>query len=110
MAFTEANVLDAVIRVASYHNLGLRLAIPDYKLAEIDQHPPADRRQLLVAALFCNAPKESQNWEVVNSAIKRVEVEEWAAQKQGSMTKSTSFESELSALSTGKREGGRGRE
>ena len=115
--FNEANVLEAIVKVSNYHNLGSRLGISANKLADIERSHIQDRRQLFVAALFRNAPKESLNWEAVNRAIREVETREWAATQQParqevetlewatqqpiSTAKSTSMESEHSLISAG---------
>lgn len=99
--FTEANVLDAVIKISNYHDLGSRLGVPPHKLADIEKCPVEDRRQLFVAALFRNIDCD---WDRLNGAIKEVEVQEWAArnlQRSISMTKSTSLESDISLMSSG---------
>ncbi len=102
MPFTESNVLDAITKIFNYNELGLILEIPSPKLSEIEQHSVPDRRQLFVSALFRSAPKENCNWKKVNSAIKRVQISQWASLKgSNSMTKSSSFESQLSSLATG---------
>lgn len=98
--FTESNVLDAITKISNYHDLGLILEIPPHKLSEIEQHPVQDRRQLFVSALFRCAPEQSCNWKKVNGAINQVSMSEWAAKKSGSMTKSSSYESQLSSISS----------
>lgn len=101
MPFTEANVLDAVIKISNYHELGSRLGVPPHKLADIEKSPVEDRRQLFVAALFRYT---DCGWDKLNGAIKEVETQEWAArdlQRSSSMTKSTSLESDISFMSSG---------
>ena len=95
-------MLDAITKISNYHELGLILEIPPNKLSEIEQHPVQDRRQLFVSALFQCTPEENCNWKKVNSAIKQVQISEWAASRRsGSMTKSSSFESQLSSITRG---------
>lgn len=99
--FTQANVLEAVVKVSKYYKeLGMRLEIPPHKLDQIYDKPATDRHQMFVAALFENAPMEKLSWKAVNSSIKELEVQEWAAQdRTDAMTKSSSFESQLSPIS-----------
>ena len=99
--FEPGNVLDAICGVTNYHELGLRLGIPDHQIAKIGQSPVQDRQQLFVAALFQSAPKENCNWEAVRSAMKHVRTQEWVVQKQSSVTKSVSMDSERSLISAG---------
>lgn len=102
LPFTEPNVLDAIAKISSYSEVGRILQIPPNKLAEIEDHPVADRRQVFVSRLFQCAPAENCNWKKVNSAINQVQISEWAALKgSSSMTKSSSFESLLSSISSG---------
>ena len=70
--FTEANLLHRIIQVSNHHSLGVKLGITLHKLAEIEQHPVEDRKQLLVSAFFRTVPNAHHNWEWV---YKEVEVE-----------------------------------
>ena len=103
LPFTEAHVLEAVVKVSKYYReLGIRLEIPPHKLTQIFENPPTDRHQMFVAALFENAPKEKCSWKAVNSAIKELEMREWATQPRAdTMTKSSSIDSQLSSISVG---------
>ena len=73
--FTEANLLHRIIQVSNHHSLGMKFGIPPHKLAEIEQHPVEDRKQLLVSAFFRTVPNAHHNWEWVDKAITEVEVE-----------------------------------
>ena len=73
--FTEVHLLDRIIQVSNHHSLGMKFGIPPHKLAEIEQHPVEDRKQLLVSAFFRTVPNAHHNWEWVDKAITEVEVE-----------------------------------
>lgn len=92
--FTEANVLDAITKVSNLHELGLRLGLEPYKMADIEQQPVEDRRQLLVWTFFQTVKHEHLNWEWVNAVIKDMEIQSWTQSRSDSMKKSISSDGE----------------